>query len=426
MGKDQKSHNVLQLHGGGTLVLSGIIKCAILEKITGRKINDLFQTTIADSGGAIARLCMEKVSAEELLATFISIIENTFPPRGFYYSQAFSRENRRFDNSVLRNQVKAILEDSTLADFKGNLFVGVHKHREDGQSEGGTKFSKVTKANGEVQYRTALPTTLLASIAKMTSTIPGVYNEASVLNSEHADGTYLDSIVNQHPLSVLPRIKKNNPDASIFYLQMGNIEDKNVVSSLLKSSVIFSRMRNLHWKYIVHQLHSSHLADAKSEMEEDTFESLITYGHGRFSPSDPSIDQLTRVTIETLNDIESRTEDYTDIALRLNNTPLTMSVAQAIGDLKTILDPMMKKRKLILSGNDPIPLEFPSPMVIRAEDSFFYKPSYALGRLTREFAPNVCKYFIASDFKISGAFRLACESGLKKLIPSPPNRIEPK
>ncbi len=418
----KQTHHVLQLHGGGTLVLCEIIKCAVLERATGRRINDLFQTTIADSGGAIARLCLEKLTAEELLKTFIGIVENTFPGKRFYYTQPLSREPKRFDNSELQNQVKSILQGCTLGDLKGNLFVGAHQH-----GEGAVKFEKITTADGITHYNNASSTTPLSSIAQMTSTIPGVYNESMLDNPEHADGTYLDSIVNQNPAPLLSEIKINAPQKNIYFLQVGNIEDKDIVESLLKRSVMTSRLLNLHWKYIVHQLHSSHLADVIRVIGKDKADALITYGNGRFSPSDPSIDQLTRVTIETFADIERRQDDYQNICQRLNdNQPLCMNIAQAIAELKIVLDPLMKKRKVILGKNEPIPQEFPSPEVVWAERSKFYKPAYTLGTLTQAFAPHLCQYLIQSDFKFGAAFRLACQSGLKKLIPSPHREIEPK
>lgn len=416
------THNVLQLHGGGALVLSEILKCAILEKTTGRRINDLFQTTIADSGGAIARLCMEKMSAEDLLQIFIDIIGNTFPGRGFYYTQTLSRQPRRFDNSVLRNQVKAILKDSKLADFKGNLFIGAHQN-----GEGAVTFEKFTGFDGRTHYGNASPSTPLSTIAKMTSTIPGVYSESIHEDLEYADGTYLDSLVNQNPSSILFKVSKNHPNTDIAFVQLGNIEDKDIAKSLLERSAMASRILNLHWKYMVHQLHSSHLSDVARVMGEDKAESFITYGNGRFSPADPSIDQLTRVVVETLADIERRKDDYSKLSMRLNNDePLCMDVSLAIEDLKTLLDPMMKKRKVILGRNEAVPVEFPTPIILWAEDSKFYKPAYALGALTQQFAPNICRYLVASDFSVGGAFRIASESGLKKLSSSPPKPIEPK
>lgn len=421
------AHNVLQLHGGGSLVLSGLLKCVILKKTTGRRIKDLFQTILADSGGAIIALCLEKISEEDLLGEFVKIIGNTLPNKRFYYTQTFTMGHRRFDNSVLHNQLKDILQDTKLAEFTGNLIVGVHQY-----GEGSAKFQKFTSKDGITHYKNASSGTPLSAIAKMTSTIPGVYNELVHHDPEYEGEIYLDALINQAPLAVLCKIREDDPDSEIYYVQMGNIEDKEPATTLLSRSAMASQMMNLHWKYRIHQLHSSHLDDVGDVIGNQNAESLITYSKGNFSPADPSLDQLTRLVVETLADVSSRQDEYTKIALRLNdNEPLCMSVEQAVEDLKTILDPMMKKRKVYLSGKEVAPVEFPSPIAIRADRSPYYQMAYNVGELTRYCAPRFCEALVANDFKIGAAFRLsvahiAHESGLRKLPRSPSQRnIEP-
>ena len=419
---DKNPHHVLQLHGGGTLVLAEIIKCAVLERTTGQKIRDLFETSICDSGGAIARLCLEKISAEDLLKTFADIIGNTFPSRSFYYNQTLSRGPRRFDNSVLQNQIKAILEASVLEDFKGNLFVGAHHY-----GQGAVTFEKFTAPHEATVYENTVPQTTLMEIAVKTSTIPGLYQEQYENDPTHVGGTYLDSIINQNPSSILSQIKSAEPDRDIFYVQMGNIEDRKIVNSILKRSILASRYMNSHWKYVVNQTHSAHLKNAGRVIGKQNIVGLITDNSDRFSPADPSIDQLTRVILVTLDDISKRQDEYEGLSTRLNRgQPLDMDVHQAIEELKTVLDPLMKKRKLILSRGETIPEEFPSPEILWAQDSAFYKPAYRMGELAKSFAPNICKYLIESDFRLGDAFQAACKSGLKKLIPSPHKTIEPK
>lgn len=419
---DKKPHHVLQLHGGGALVLSQIIKCAVLERMTGQRIRDLVETSICDSGGAIARLCLEKISAEELLKTFADIIGSTFPSRSFYYGQTLSRGPRRFDNSVLQNQIRSILGDSVLEDFKGNLFVGAHHH-----GQGAVTFEKFTAPAQTTIYENAAPQTLLTDIAVKTSTIPGLYQEQYANDPKHVGGTYLDSIINQNPSSILSQIKFTEPDRDILYVQMGNIEDKNIVNSILKRSILASRFINSHWKYVVNQTHSAHIKNAGRVIGKQNVVGLITDNNGRFSPADPSIEQLTRVILVTLKDIEERQDEYTALSVRLNlGNPLQMSVTQAIEELKTVLDPLMKKRTIILSKGEAIPNEFPSPQILWAQDSALYQPGYRLGELVKIFAPTICRYLAENDFRLVDAFQSACKSGLKKLIPSPHKTIEPK
>lgn len=427
--KEEPPHNVLQLHGGGTLVLSEVIKCAILEMTTGKRINDLFQTTIADSGGAFIRLCMERLSAADLLAKFITTMENIFPSRRFYLDQSFSKKPKRFDNSFLINQMKDLLQDLTFKDFKGNLFVGAHQH-----GRGAISFEKLTMINGQTDYKIASypsykpasPNTPLSIIAQMSCTVPGLYDERSLTYPEYADGTYLDAISNQEPAPILSRIKSNNPDWTIFFLQIGHIENKDIVSTLFEKSVVASTVQNLYPKYITHHSHSAHLVGALRILGEDhsgNIRSLTTHVSKNFSPVNTSADQLTEVAIITLADIEARREEYEAIALRLNsNQPLCMSVEQAIAQLKVMLDPMMKKRTIFLSKNEVPPTAFPSPHVVWAETGRLYKPAYALGRLTNAFQ----KYLVANNIDICSAFHGAYEYGLKRFLPSPHHQIEPQ
>jgi len=429
MSQDQKVHNVLQLHGGGTLVLSEVIKCAILEAMTGKRINDLFQTTIADSGGTFIRLCMEKLSAADLLEKFITTMDTIFPSRRFYLDQSFSKKPKRFDNTPLIKQLRDLLQDSSLKDCKGNLFVGAHQH-----GKGAIAFVKFTTMNGQTDYkiasypsnRTASPNTPLSIIAQMACTVPGLYNELSPTCPEYEDGTYLDAISNQDPASILSKIKSNYPDSSIFFLQMGHIENKDIVSSLFEKSVVASTVQSLYPKYITHHTHSAHLIGALRVLGEDNhnnIKSLTTHVSKNFSPVNTSADQLTEVVVITLTDIEARKDEYEAIALRLNNDQaLCMSAEQAIAQLKEMLDPMMKKRTVFLSKNEVPPTDFPRPLVVWAEASRLYSPAYTLGRLTNIFQ----NYLIANNLDICSAFHGAYEYGLKRFPPSPHHQIEPQ
>lgn len=395
------SHNVQQLHGGGALVLSELIKCAILEIVTGKRIPELFQSIIADSGGAIIALCLYKMPAIDILDMFMEGIPEALPSASFFIAQPLPRTPNRFDNKKLESILESILGTATLSDITGNIFIRTHSIEDRAQ-----RIAKITRENSPPEYKNAGPTTRLLDIAMAASAIPGVM-------PEHEDAK-MDPIADQNPTAILYRLKTTFPDKDIRYVQMGNIYSTEIVKTLRSISFLRSIVTGIFQNYVSYHNHSAHIEDVRDILPNNKIMSLLTFAPGRYSSTNNSAHQRTRVAVATLNDIEKRADDYTSLAQTLSGTPsCAQSVQSALSLIKAKLDPYMVKEKIVTDDPYNFPAQFPTPEIVYLHDTPAYKTGYFLGQLSAHYAPAIAKQLVKHDFNLRAAF----ESVGRKLLP---------
>ena len=402
----EHTHFVLQLHGGGTLVLSEVIKCAVIEAITGKRIPDLFPSIIADSGGAIVAFGLHFKSAEEILTLFLQELPNVLPNRKFFLSQAFARKKAPFDPTGLKTALENVFGDKTLANIHGNIFIRTHSI--DGHAE---RISKISDGSN-AYYTHSDETTSLVEILLKATAIPGVLPSP--------EGKSIDTLTDQNPLAILIKLSNALPNQAFRYVMVGNIHHDNLSTSFRTNSVIKSYLTGAYQSYAALHRQSAHLEDLTEILAPAQITSLITFSTRRFSSIDNSSQQRTDLTIETLNDIEARADEYTQLAQQLlgDGQPLAMSVDDAIVRIRQQVDQYMVKDKIVSDTPDEIPDQFPSPEVVPTHTTNLYKFGYLAGYFLARSSPALATSMIEKEFNFAAIGRDALQKILLHLLPS--------
>ncbi|MBL8642033.1 MAG: hypothetical protein JNL76_07965 [Alphaproteobacteria bacterium] len=382
----EDAHPILQLHGGGTLVLGQLIKCAIIELITGKRIPNLFPSIIADSGGAIVALGLHFKSAEEILDVFMRELPNVLPDRKFFLSQAVARKNRHFDPTGLKTALENVFGKKTLADVTGNIFIRTHAI--DGDSQ---RISKISHASGP-EYSHADGSTSLVDILLKATAIPGILPAP--------DGKYIDTLTDQNPLAVLIKLQKAFVQKTFRYVMVGNIHHTELPASFRDNSFIRNHLTGVYQSYAALHRQSAHIEDLQEFLGSSQITSLITLSKHRFSSIDNSARQRTNLTIETLDDIAARKEEYEKLARTLlgGTQNLAMTVEQAIARIRVWVDPYMVREKVISDTPDEIPAQFPSPSIVPTCDTAPYKIGHLAGCFLAKASPDLTRIIISHDF----------------------------
>lgn len=405
-------HSILQLHGGGTLVLSQVLKCAVLEALTGKRIPDLFPSIIADSGGAIVALALHFKSAKDILTLFLQELPNVLPDRKFFFSQALARKKTAFDPTGLKTALEKVLGDKTLADIKGNIFIRTHSI--DGHAQ---RISKISPASG-AQYIHADGTTSLVDILLKATAIPGILPEP--------EGKCIDTLADQNPLGVLIKLQQHFPNDTFQYVMVGNIHHTELPASFRAKSFIRNHLTGAYQSYAALHRHSAHMEDLGEILDPEYIRSLITFSPRRFSSIDNSARQRTNLTIEILEDIEARTEEYTKLAQQLleEGQDLAMTVEQAITRIRDIVDPYMVKEKIVSDTPDEIPTRFPSPNIVPTCDTAPYRIGYLAGYFLAKASPALAKAMITNEFNMRAISVMVLQRIASRLLPSSKHPIK--
>lgn len=380
---DCPSHSVLQLHGGGALVLSQLLKCCVIEHLTGKRIHDLFGTVIADSGGSILALSMHEYSAMEVLGLYMEAIQEALPDVKFLLSQSMTTKSKLFDTASLDDIFLSVFGEKTLADYQGNLFVGVHHIEEQAQ-----RVMKLRMADGSISYSPKHGEHIsFKGIAKAASAIPGIMPPHK--------GVYLDPMTDQSPAAILAKLQQAYPAKDIYYLQIGNIHHNDKGGKLQSESLVKNTLVGKIRDFTSLHRHSADLRDAADVLSPDHVHSLMTLSEKHFRSIDNSAEQRTQLVVETLEDIEARTQEYEGISLKLLENAgfaneLAGYVEDAIESLKVHLDPYMVRETLlyyqVTEANEN---QFPKPDIIPAEQTLFYQTGYLAGVLSGKFNTHI-------------------------------------
>lgn len=383
----EKLHPVLQLHGGGTLVLSQVIKCAIIEGVTGKRIPDLFPSIIADSGGAIIALGLHFKSAEDLLHLFMKKLPDVLPNRSFFFSQALARKKFHFDPSGLEEALRDVFAHKTLGDITGNVFIRTHSI--DGHA---LRISKISGHRG-AEYTHANQHTRLVDILLKATAIPGILPEP--------EGKYIDTLTDQNPLAVIIKLKNKFPNDQFEYVIAGNIHHDHLPESFRKKSFIGNYLRGSYQNYAALHRQSAHLEDLAELINADHITSLTTFSSQQFSSIDNSPQQRENVIIATLKDIEERANEYTQLAQKLlgKNKNLAMSVEEARTHILQGLDCYMPQAKAP-SADSPYdaPDQLSKPDIVAVSDRTPYKIGYMTGYFLTKAYPQLARIIISNDF----------------------------
>ncbi len=358
-------YGILQLHGGGSLVLSEILKCVVIEETTGRRIADLFPTIIADSGGAIVAILLQKMTARELLQTYLENISDALPNTRYLMTQpltgSFKRRNRppqRFDPKPLQQFLSDTLGEMTLDDYNGHLVVGsvdMHAHPLD-------MATTFERSHGN--------TTRLYDIAMGTSAISGIM-------APH-EGRYADKILSLNPTPYIYEAKQQHPDLDIAYVQMGTVVSQRTVESCQQSSFMGLLMSGKLQAFISMAQISEHFQGAQRILGDKAI-SLTTYpAHGDFNPTNNSPLQRTRVVVATLHDIEERQEEYISLCSLFGGTSPQVDIPSVLASIKDAVRGYLVQEKVKEGKLKPGHAEqFPPPEIIRREDTARYKITQA-------------------------------------------------
>jgi hypothetical protein len=396
----QRLHNVLQLHGGGALVLSQLIKCAILEETTGRRIPDLFPSIIADSGGAIIACCMHFISAKDLLKVFMEEIPDILPNNSFLFRQPLPKTRKRFDPVQLRDKISEIVGDHTLADIPGNIFIRTHSIENKA-----TRISKTTLTDGTETYKNASAETPLIDIVLKASAVPGIMPER--------DDDFMDPIADQNPFAIIHQLKRLFPDDTINYVQLGNVHNVNLPYLLRTKSFIRNLVTGAFQSYSAYHGHFAHLEDLSEILAPEYIHSLTTFSPGRFSSIDNSIGQRTRLAVATFADIRARQTEYKTLIQALGSLDALSPLPDSIKTLEDDISPFLLRQKIVT--DDPSSLDetqFPSPIIVPTHSTRSYRSGYALGTFCSIVSPQFTRACIKYDFKVGNAF----QSAAKKLL----------
>ena len=374
--RQTKRHSVLQLHGGGANVLAGLIKCVVIESLTGQRIHDLFQSIIADSGGVIIALALHEHTARDVLGLYMNSIQNLLPDRNFLLSQNIPNTHKHFDTKSLDDTLSAMLGAKTLADYNGNIFIGMHHVQEAAQ-----RIYKISFPNKPPIYSPTLAIDMkLKDLALAASAIPGIMHAL--------DGKYIDPISDQNPAPVLHLLSKNFPEQELDYVQLGNVHSLETIADIQEQNFLRSAAFGAVHRYGSYHRHSAHLRDAREIIAPERVTSLVTLSKEIFSAINNSAEQRTRLSAAVLTDIESHAETYTSLAATLlsnigHKAALSCGVDETLTAIKTILEPHMVKEKIMYHQVDPnAPPQFPKPEIIQLEDTPLYKAFYGAGYLS--------------------------------------------
>ncbi len=374
------SYGLLQLHGGGALVLSEILKCAVIEEITARRIPDIFPTIIADSGGAISAMLLQKMTARELLKIYLENISDVLPNTRYLVTQplagSFKRGSTptRFDPAPLQKVLYDTLGDMTLGDYQGHLVVS-SVDMNAAPIDMAVTFESRYGQNKTESYPTCNQIgEKLYDVAMRTSAISGIM-------SPH-DGQYADKILSLNPTPYIYEARQNNPDHDIVYVQMGSVVSRGVIENSRQLSFMRLLVSGKLQGFIGMAQISEHFQGARRILGDNAI-SFTTYpAHGEFNPTNNSPIQRTRVVVVTLRDIEDRANDYLMLVARLGLTAVKTNIPAILADIKEDVRGFLVQEKIREDKLKPEHAEqFPPPEIIRREDTARYK----IGQAAKEF-----------------------------------------
>lgn len=413
--KTKPIHAVLQLHGGGTLALSQILKCVALEESSGKSIHQLFQTIIADSAGAIVALCLKSMSAKELASLYLNHINSVLPSAKFLVAQPFINSFKktgatpsRFDRTPLEIILRNALGQTTLGNYDGNLIIGTTNLDAENPLEYALTFGKITSAEGKTLYldsSTAEQT--LWDIALSTSAIPGIMNP----HNEH----YADRVCSQHPYFHLHRLQTLFPDHQLKYVQMGNVFSRDVALRQRVGSFMGLASSGVIQAHTTHTLISEHFQQASGLLGKEHSISLTTYApNGNFNPGNNNALQRTRLAVATLEDIDARPDLYHDTIRTLSERTPIKSIQDVSIEMHSFMLPYLTRQKIPEDKlTEDTQAKYPPPDVIHTKDTIRYK----CGVMAHTF-------LVATGDVLAAAFKLAAvklkphtESAMDALFP---------
>lgn len=377
--------------------MAGLIKCAAIEEMTGKRIKEIFPTIIADSGGVITAMCLHEWPARKVLELYMDAIPNSMPDGRFFVTQNLSGElKRHFNISNLKAALFQVMDNKTLGEYEGNIFVGVHdvKH-------GAKRIAKLNNADGTATYSTVGEDARLMEIALAASAIPGIMPPLN--------GQYIDPISDQNPASILYLLQKEFPNDDFHFVQCGNVRDQTVVDKIQKKSFLKTAMAGELHSFMAYHRSSQQLLEATELLSEENVTSLVTLVNGKFIATNNSAEQRTALTVAVVGDIEASNEKYARMIEDVTGEKPKISAAEAMMTIKRILDPHMVKEKIVSNKVDERRLaQFPSPEIIPFEETTLYKLHQLAGYITGRFAA-------LAHYHISDAFKKA----ERKLLPPP-------
>ncbi|HAJ90798.1 MAG TPA: hypothetical protein DCM27_07305 [Rhodospirillaceae bacterium] len=400
-----KFHPVLQLHGGGTLVLSQIIKCAIIESLTGKRIPDLFPSMIADSGGAIIALGLHFKPAEEILHLFMQKLPMALPDRKFFLSQALAHRKFHFDPAALENALTEVFGNRTLDEITGNIFIRTHSI--DGHAQ---RISKISIPSGP-QYTYATGRTRITNILLKATAIPGILPEP--------EGKYIDTLTDQNPVAILAKLQNQFPNDQFEYVIAGTIHHNNLPESFREKSFIGNYLRGSYQNYAALHRQSAHLEDLGELLPSDRITSLVTFSPQHFSSINNSSQQRAQVILATLEDVLAQKDVYTKLARKLCGK-LQMRVEQAVDHLRQELDVYITKDKTEsphhLNDNQPLS----SVQTVDLTSATSYKIGYMTGLFVAKAAPALAGIIVCNDFNLVSIGKDTLQALSRSLLPSRP------
>lgn len=382
-----QAYPILGATGGGVAVLSQLIKMAVLEEITGRRITSLFPGGIIfDSGGGFLVAGLQKFSARELIGTFIDTAPKGMPSSRFFLMQAFHATMRRKDHEAVRLTSEALTESLDMLVGKDTI-----EHVPFGFSAG--LYNVAAEYNQHATYIMKVPNlakktfcyyessqTSFSDVVLAGSAIPTLFNFASV---NHVDGKFVDPTMDQNPSVYIGELRRLNPDIATTFVRLGNFSPSpEAMEHLLANSSALSYkswIRSVQ-RTVYKRSEEAYLLDRDYQTPTVDFETLLNHDIDVLRPEDeknPSYSpiqsdplQMRRICLITLRDIKARKEMYCSLGRSLlanlahlegetrhwRSTQESISaelddiVGKLTADIDRFLPPKPKKERPVLDG----------------------------------------------------------------------------
>lgn len=383
-----QAYPILGATGGGVAVLSQLIKMAVLEEMTGRRITSLFPGGIIfDSGGGFLVAGLQKFSARELIGTFIDTAPKGMPTSRFFLMQAFHATLNSKDHGAVRLTSDALTESldmlvgkDTIEHVPFGFSAGLYNVAAD-YNQHATYIMKVPNfgKNRFCYYESSQAS--FSDVVLAGSAIPTLFNFASI---NHVDGKFVDPTMDQNPSIYIGELRRLNPDIATTFVRLGNFSPSpEAMEHLLANSSALSYkswIRSMQ-RTIFKRSEEAYLLSRDYQTPTVDFETLLDHHldvliadddqkHPTYNPiqSDPL--QLRRICLITLRDIKARKDMYCSLGRSLlanlaqhegetrhwRSTQETLSVEldEALehlnSDIDRFLPPKPKKERPIIDG----------------------------------------------------------------------------
>lgn len=382
------TYPVLGATGGGVAVLSQLIKMAVLEDITGRRITSLFPGGIIfDSGGGFLVAGLQKFPARDLIGTFIDTAPKGMPTSRFFLMQTFhatmsgkSHEAVRLSPDALTESLDILVGQDTIEHVPFGFSAGLYNVGAD-YNQHATYILKVPHFNKKTFCYYESSQTSFSDIVLAGSAIPTLFSFATI---NHVEGKFVDPTMDQNPAVYIGELRRLNRDIATTFVRLGNFSPSpEAMTDLLANSsaisykswirsmqrTIFKRSEEA---YLLSRDYATPTVDLETLLDH-RLDSLTPDGdlkNPTYNPIQSDPVQLRRICLMTLRDIKARKDLYCQIGRSLvanlaqiegetchwrspHDTmaaDLDQSIEALTAEVDRLLPPKPKKQRPIIDG----------------------------------------------------------------------------